>query len=662
MIRKIVTLLFVLSFAINGKAQDFQLGKVSLEELQEKRHPKDSSASAAVLFKKARTFFTYTVKEGFIANHEVQYRIKIYKKEGLKWATFEVPYYVGYKEYMPDIVKFSEAYSYNLEQNKVVKTKLNNEGSFKEQINKNWKKATITFPDVKEGTVIEFKYIHKSENIFKFPDIELQYDIPVNSFVYKTQIPEVYIYKSILKGKQEVKTVYDVSSGANNYEDELGQTATLRYKQINTTFSAQDIPAFYPEKFVDNHDNYKVAIQQELERIRYTDKPDKDYSVTWEGVAKTIYKEKEFGEELKLSDYFIPYLQQCLNGKSSGIEKMDAIFKYVQGRMNWDNKYGVYTDKGVKKAFESQIGNIAEINFILINMLNGAGIQANPVLVSTLDNGVPVFPGRTGFNYVIASAFVDGKTYLLDASNKFTMPNIYPLSLINWSGRKVMSDGTSSEVSMTDVATSRNMYGINAKLDAKGVLEGSLRNQKTDFEALSFREKNAHLNHEAQIERLENQFNGLQLIDYSIENAKTELSKPLVESYSFKIENAFDRIGGKFFISPLFFFTTQKNPFIAEERKMPIYFGFPKQDKYVINLEIPEGYIVESLPSPLRIMAQDGIGSFSCNAQVVNQNIQIVITNEISKVLVDASLYPMLKDYYQKIIEKQNEKIVLKKA
>jgi len=70
---------------------------------------------------------------------------------------------------------------------------------------------------------------------------------------------------------------------------------------------------------------------------------------------------------------------------------MEAIFKHVQGRMNWDNKYGVYTDKGVKKAYESRTGNIAEINFILINMLNGAGIQANPVLVSTLDNGVPVF-------------------------------------------------------------------------------------------------------------------------------------------------------------------------------------------------------------------------------------------------------------------------------
>lgn len=77
MIKKIVTLLFVLSFAINSKGQDFQLGKVTVEELQEKQHPTDTSAVAEVLFKKARTFFTYSVKAGFIANHEIKYRIKI---------------------------------------------------------------------------------------------------------------------------------------------------------------------------------------------------------------------------------------------------------------------------------------------------------------------------------------------------------------------------------------------------------------------------------------------------------------------------------------------------------------------------------------------------------------------------------------------------------
>jgi hypothetical protein len=33
-----------------------------------------------------------------------------------------------------------------------------------------------------------------------------------------------------------------------------------------------------------------------------------------------------------------------------------------------------------------------EINFILIAMLNKAGIKADPVLISTRENGVPVYP------------------------------------------------------------------------------------------------------------------------------------------------------------------------------------------------------------------------------------------------------------------------------
>ena len=42
-------------------------------------------------------------------------RIKIYKPEGLAWANFEVPYYVGYKNILDDRIKFSNGTTYNLE-------------------------------------------------------------------------------------------------------------------------------------------------------------------------------------------------------------------------------------------------------------------------------------------------------------------------------------------------------------------------------------------------------------------------------------------------------------------------------------------------------------------------------------------------------------------
>ena len=66
----------------SSNAQDFRLGKVSIEELKEKVHPKDSSAAAAILFEKGVSNLVYNQTSGFEIELVVKARIKIYKKEG----------------------------------------------------------------------------------------------------------------------------------------------------------------------------------------------------------------------------------------------------------------------------------------------------------------------------------------------------------------------------------------------------------------------------------------------------------------------------------------------------------------------------------------------------------------------------------------------------
>jgi hypothetical protein len=83
-------LVFAIFFSkVSG--QKFELGKVSVKELEEKKHPIDTTAAAVILFNKAKTFFRYDVKYGFSINTEQVFRIKIYKKEGLRWANYKVP-------------------------------------------------------------------------------------------------------------------------------------------------------------------------------------------------------------------------------------------------------------------------------------------------------------------------------------------------------------------------------------------------------------------------------------------------------------------------------------------------------------------------------------------------------------------------------------------
>ena len=661
-LRTIGTLLFLIWNFFSIKAQSYELGKVTLSELQEKVNQKDTSAPAAILFKKGRTFFTYNEDKGFIANHVYEFKIKIYKKEGLSWANQQVRYYIGYENISEDRLEFSDGITYNLENEKIVKTKLDNQGSFKKKINKYWNEKAITLPSVKVGSIIEYKYILKSENIVRFPDFEFQYQIPVNYFEYKMEIPEVYIYKPILIGSYSIETDAKLVSGHQTYENKHNQSSSLSYRQINSVYKGKDIPALVNEPYISNVENYKGTIQHELERIRYTDKPDKDFTVTWEGVATNIFKNDKFGKELNVKKFLLDDVKRLLQNVESQNERLNIIFKFVQNKMNWNEVNDYDTEKGVEKAYLDQTGNVAEINFILINMLQLAGIEANPVLVSTIENGVPAYPTRTGFNYVIAAAEIDGKQILLDATHKYTIPNILPLNVLNWKGRLIKIDGTSKEIDLMPVTLSRNYSNILAKMDGLGKMEGKVRIQKTDYDAYDFRIQNANKNQENYLEKLEQQLGDLKITDYKIENEKTNLINPISESYSFTSENQTEIVGDKMLVNGLLFFTRSKNPFTQEKRQNPIYFGYPSQEKFNLNIEIPEGYSVESMPKPIRISSENKEIVFTFITSNVDNKIQISCSKEIYNSIFAADQYDGLKDLFQKMIVSQNEKIVLKKT
>lgn len=85
-----LTVLFLSSSIL---AQKYELGEVTKEELLEKVNPNDSTAVATILFQKGETRFDYSSQRGFEMITEVETKIKIYKKEGLDFANFEIETY-----------------------------------------------------------------------------------------------------------------------------------------------------------------------------------------------------------------------------------------------------------------------------------------------------------------------------------------------------------------------------------------------------------------------------------------------------------------------------------------------------------------------------------------------------------------------------------------
>ncbi len=132
--------------------------------------------------------------------------------------------------------------------------------------------------------------------------------------------------------------------------------------------------------------------------------------------------------------------------------------------MNWNGYFGYYCDEGVRRAYKDKVGNVAEINLMLTAMLRYAGLDANPVLVSTRSHGIPLFPTREGFNYVISAVSMDEGYVLLDGTAKFSVPGMLPPRAHNWNGRLIKKEGASEEISLTPRAMSKEMISVTYKL------------------------------------------------------------------------------------------------------------------------------------------------------------------------------------------------------
>ncbi|RYG48805.1 MAG: DUF3857 domain-containing protein, partial [Chitinophagaceae bacterium] len=186
----------------------------------------------------------------FLVRYETSMKIKIYKKEAYELANVSVGYFTGTRG---ETVDFDDAATYNLLDGKVERSKLKSEGEFTEKSADDYKTRKVSFPNVKEGSIIEYKLIRTNYNVVGIRDFFFQGEYPVVHAEYRIATPDQFQYNRFLGGflqpEQKVENLTAVNSDRT---------------ETRVTYILKNIPAMKDEDFVNNIDNYRARLTYEL--------------------------------------------------------------------------------------------------------------------------------------------------------------------------------------------------------------------------------------------------------------------------------------------------------------------------------------------------------------------------------------------------------------
>ncbi|MFI2744029.1 transglutaminase domain-containing protein [Zhouia sp. PK063] len=644
-------LLIILLFACvyTMRAQDYDFGKVSEAELKEAKSDIDSTAGAEILYFHQDSYIEITTASPQLIT-EVHKRIKFYnnRPEDFEFATQKVNLYKsgGTRENIRKI----KGYTYNLVDGKIEKTKLDKDQIFEKEMSNNYDQTSFTLPNLKKGSVIEYSYTVVSPYFINFSPFQYQFSIPVKKAIGDIRTPKEFNYKRIPKGAYGVFPKMETKR-----DNRIGSDV------LHLTYDLNNVPPLKEEPYVDNIDNYRSGIMFELMSISMQGYPTKYYSQTWKDVGNQILSDGNYDEDLDKSSIYKDEIDALIANENDSLAKTKAIFNYVKKNIKWNSYYGKYMDNGIRKTFKEKTGNDADINLLLISMLRYAGIKANPIVISTRDNIKPYFPTLDQMNAVIACADIGKNRYFLDATDEFSDLNILPINDYNWNGLlldNIDKKGELVAVKQPEQAQMTTVAQIN--LNEDGSISGKARVKRDHHYAYLFRKKYKDLGQDDYLTEKEKALDGIEISDYEVKNQDVS-EGDVHETFSFNQQGAAEKLDNKILVKPLAFYTEEENPFKLEKREFPVDFGYSFKDKYIVTLQIPEGYKVETLPQSAKVVMPKNLGEFIYMATASGNFIRLSVTFDIENATIAPEDYAYLKGFYDQMIKKEAEKIVLTK-
>jgi Domain of Unknown Function with PDB structure (DUF3857)/Domain of Unknown Function with PDB structure (DUF3858) len=660
---KLLLSLGIACINFNGYAQKIKFGNITNKDFEQKVYTIDSTAQAVILYDGGEAKYESDGSDWFNVIYTYHKRVRILNKNAFDLATVKIPLYIG--ERSEEKLDKVEAATYTLENGEVVKTKLDRQSIFKDKASKNRVIQKFTFPNLSEGCIIEYAYTIISPRPYDLRTWYFQDRFPVLQSKYEVTIPTLFNHIFLKNGYYDLPET-KVTQGNQSYTiyqnrntAEATQSFVYNATTVHSEWALANIPAIVPEKYTTTLNNFISKIEFQLKSLNYPDEAPKPYMQTWAELAKSLLKDNQFGADLSSNNRWLDEDTEKLIVKNDKVETAKNIFKYVKQNFTNLDYTSIYMEENLKKSYQNKKGSAADINLVLVAMLKKVKLNADPVLISTRENGLAfeIYPIIDRFNYVIARVEINNNIYLLDASNKHMGFNFLPEQCYNGSGRIVSENPNVVPLSADSLKENKTttIFMVNSE-DGKKI-EGSFASNLGYFESFNVRDNLSKVSQEEFFKKIKKGFtNDVKITNTALDSLNNEEEKIAVK-YDFSFSFNEDVV----YFSPLFGEAYKTNPFTAAQRSYPVEMPYQTNETIIVNMEIPKGYKVDELPKSSRISFNENEGMFEYLIQADTAAIQLRCRIILKKANFEPEDYETLRDFYAQIVKKQSEQIVFKK-
>ena len=658
----LLPLLLIFGISIYAQEEDLQFNKqnfniesikVTKEDLNANLYLPDTTANAFYIFESG--FSKIQDGDDYHLFTDYKAKIKILNKEGYNEANIIIPLYKGSngREKIHDL----KATTYYLDGSSIKSKVLSENEIFKEEDEKH-EYVKFTFPNVQPGAVLVYSYQLETPYLFNFHTWWFQKDIPKVYSRYETEIPANYEYSIVKMGELELDQ-NDIDIKKNCFYGGQSQNAG---DCITTIYAMKQIPAFIAEDYLTSKYNYISRIEYELKQITMLNGTVRKYTKEWKDVDREFRTDKGIGRQLKKDRLVKELLPNEIANQDNNLNKAKDIYNFVRDNYKWNGEYGIFDDMNLKDLLKDHTGNVSSVNVLLHNFYKNEDFEVYPVISATRNRGFPkkIIPVLSDFNYLFVLLKVDGKEYMLDATDEFVTFGQLPFRALNQYGRKLDFDNESSWIDIAPEIFSKIIYRDSLIVHEDGTSTLKSKQSFAGYHASNARKKIDNSSEdEAILKGLNDLRDSYKLIHLDYENEKN-IEEDLLVNY--EIKNISQKINDRIYLNPFTFLFWKENPFKLEERKYPIDFGY--KDLYSTDILVitPKNYEILEIPEQQIFTIPNKAAKLHFITQKTDDHhVYIRLRVVFSEAVYASGYYPYLKEFMDHLVKIQNQSVIVLK-